>query len=112
MAWVLAMLAAAVAVWWGAKAARDSGLRFWVEVWRQPFLAFALMARDPAWKVCEEDPATLAPLPGWTGPLFLRLNGLRIGVYVDDRLRVESAARIRAALARARRAQRDKALRA
>jgi hypothetical protein len=87
-------------------AAKDSGLRFWVEVWRQPFLAFALMAKDPAWKVCEEDPATLVPLPGWTGPLFLRLNGLRIGVYVDDRLRVESAARIRAALLHARRSPR------
>lgn len=110
MAWVLAMLAAAVAVWWGFKAARDAGLRFWVEVWRQPFLAFALMARDPAWKVCEEDPATLAPLPGWTGPLLLRLNGLRVGVYVDDRLRVESAERIRVALVRERRVLRGKTM--
>lgn len=110
MAWGLALIAAAVAAWWCVKAGKDSGLLFWLEVWRQPFLAFVLMARDPAWKVCEENPATLGPLPGWTGPLFLRLNGLRIGVYVDDSMRVESAARIRAALVRERKAHRGKKL--
>lgn len=99
-----AILVAVVA--WAIRFAVYSQLGFWIEVWRQPYLALVLFARDPAWRVCEEDPATLTPREGWIGPLTLCCDGLKIGMYLDRDQRAESTARIKAALVCERRKNR------
>lgn len=108
MNWMIpSLILGAVLTCWAIKFAVYSKLGFWIEVWRQPYLAFVLFARDPAWKVCQEEPTTLPSRDGWVGPVLLRVGNLRIGAYVDRDRVIESMARIKAALVHERKSNRN-----
>jgi len=78
--------------------------RFWFEYWRQPELAFASIAKDPAWKLLDTDPAGATKREGFIGPLRIKAFGLVFAAYLDEDRADESVERITSYLTQKRRA--------
>jgi hypothetical protein len=80
---------------------------FQLEFLRDPCLAFAVLARSPLWLVCEEDPDSLKPRPGMSGPYIQEVGGIRVGTYIRDRDRIiEALDHVRAECRRIRQEER------
>ena len=88
---------------------RHTKFRLWIEVWRNPELAFVLMCRDPSWMVSDKAPSTLTRKHGWIGPIRMRMGSLIFGVYIDNRDTDEAIERIRMRLINERKLRGSKA---
>lgn len=100
---VIALLLAGI---WLFQFLTDHYVWFWLEVQRQPDLAFVLIARDPAFHLSAGDPDSLLEKPGWFGPITIRFRAWRFGFYVDECQVEEPMERVRLALVDARRVAR------